>query len=97
MANQIRMTPEKMRERAASYSQQGDNVEEVITTMDNLLNELLNEWEGAASEAYEAKYQDLKPSFGKMRELIQEISEALIKTADIVEQTDSDIAGQFNS
>ena len=57
MANQIRMTPEKMRERAASYSQQGDNVEEVITTMDNLLNELLNEWEGAASEAYEAKYQ----------------------------------------
>lgn len=97
MANQIRMTPEKMRERAASYSQQGDNVEEVITTMDNLLNELLNEWEGAASEAYEAKYQELKPSFVKMRELIQEISEALIKTADIVEQTDSDIAGQFNS
>ena len=41
--------------------------------------------------------RDLKPSFVKMRELIQEISEALIKTADIVEQTDSDIAGQFNS
>lgn len=95
MANQIRITPEAMRARAAEYQQQSDIVGEVISSMDNLLTNLRSEWEGSASEAYEDKYHDLRPGFEAMQELIAEICTALNKTADIVELTDSDIANQL--
>ncbi len=97
MANQIRMTPDSMRTRASEYQQQSDIVGEVITAMDNLLSQLLSEWEGAASEAYSDKYEELKPGFVSMQELIADICNALNKTADAVEQTDSDIANQFRA
>lgn len=97
MASQIRMTPEIMRERANQYRGEADIVGEVINNMDNLLNELQNEWEGAASESYAARYEELKPGFVQAEQLIQEIATALETTADIVEQTDADIANQFRA
>ncbi len=97
MANQIRMSPEAMRGRAAEYLQQSEVVEEVIGKMDTLLENLQAEWEGSASEAYAEKYEQLKPSFTAMQELIADISSALNKTADAIEATDSDIAGQFRA
>lgn len=96
MANQIRMTPDSMRERAAEYQRQSDIVGDVIDRMDALLSQLREEWEGAASEAYEAKYGELRPGFVSMRELIAEICIALNKTAEAVERTDSEIASKFS-
>lgn len=97
MANQIRMTPETMRTRATEYGRQADTLKEVITTMDNLLNQLQSEWEGAASESYAQKYEELKPGFQKAEQLIRDIQAALNKTAEIVESTDADIASQFRA
>lgn len=64
--------------------------------MDTLLDTLLSEWEGAASEAYAAKFAELRPSFVAAKELIDDIATALDKTAESVEATDSAIANQFN-
>lgn len=63
--------------------------------MDSLLSSLQGEWEGAASESYAERYQELKPGFQKAEELIREIAAALDSTAKIVEDTDSSIASQF--
>ncbi len=68
---------------------------DVITSMDTLLTNLQSEWEGAASESYAARYSELKPSFEKAETLIREIAASLDSTANIVEQTDNDIASQF--
>jgi WXG100 family type VII secretion target len=95
MANQIRMTPEKMRSRAAEYTTQAGNLQSVITKMDGLLKNLQGEWEGSASEAYAARFAELRPGFVKAKELIDEISSALKSTAQIVEETDKSIASQF--
>ena len=95
MANQIRITPDQMRDRANQYRTEADHVNDVINSMDRLLDQLLAEWEGAASESYSARYQELKPDFVKAEELIREIASALDSTAAIVEQTDADIANQF--
>ena len=92
MASQIRMTPEKMRTRAGEY-----NLQTVITKMDALLKNLQAEWEGSASEAYAARFAELRPGFVKAKDLIDEISAALKKTAQIVEDTDNSIANQFRS
>ena len=95
MANQIRITPDQMRSRANEYRREADKVNEVISRMDSLLQALQGEWEGAASESYSARYQELKPGFIKAEELIREIASALDSTARIVEETDSSIASQF--
>ena len=97
MANQIRITPDQMRERAGQYRGEADNVNGVISKMDTLLSNLQGEWEGAASESYAARYEELKPGFVKAEELIREIASALDSTASIVETTDSDIASQFKA
>ncbi len=95
MANQIRITPDQMRSRANQYRNEAEKVDEVISNMDTLLTNLQSEWEGASSEAYAARYQELKPGFVKARELISEIAATLDSTARIVEETDASIANQF--
>lgn len=97
MSNQIRMTPDMMRSRASEYATQSEMVGEVISRMDSLLSQLQSEWEGAASRSYAEKYEELKPGFVKAQELIMEISEALNKTAQTVEETDQAIAAQFRA
>ena len=95
MANQIRITPDQMRERANQYRAEADTVNSVIAIMDSLLQQIQNEWEGSASESYAARNHDLTPGFMKAEELIREIAAALDSTAKIVEETDTSIANQF--
>ena len=97
MANQIRITPDQMRQRANQYRNEAETVNGVIGQMDSLLGQLQAEWEGAASESYSQRYQELKPGFKKAEELIREIAQALDSTARIVEETDSSIANQFRA
>ena len=51
MASQIRISPDQMRERANSYQTESGNVSEMIGRLDSLLQSLLGEWEGSASDA----------------------------------------------
>ena len=95
-SGQIRMTPDTRRERAGEYRTEADNVQSVIDKMDRLLETLLTEWEGLASEAYANKFAELRPSFVKGKELIDDIAMALDKTAEAVESTDTQIANQFS-
>lgn len=93
MANQIRITPDTMRERAVAYRREADTVDGVIKKMDNLLSQLMSEFEGDASRAFNERYTELKPGFVKAEELIQEIANALDATAKAYEETDGKIAG----
>lgn len=95
MANQIRITPDTMRTRAGEYAAQAEAIQNVIGKLDTLLKNLQNEWEGDASRAYAAKFNELRPGFVKAKNLVDEISAALRKSAEIVEQTDRNIASQF--
>ena len=95
MASQIRITPDQMRERANQYRAEADTVNGVINKMGSLLQQLQSEWEGAANESYATRYQELKPGFMKVEELIREIAAALDSTAKIVEEIDVSIANQF--
>lgn len=95
MSEQIRISPDQMRSRATQYRGEAEKVSDVIQQMDTLLQNLQSEWEGASSESYASRYAELKPSFKKCYDLINEIATALDKTAEILESTDADIANQF--
>ena len=97
MAVQIRLAPSQMRIRSNEYRHEAEKVHDVIIKMDQLLGALQSEWEGAASESYAQRYQELKPGFVKAEELIREIAQALDSTARIVEETDNSIAAQFRA
>ena len=97
MANQIRITPDQMRDKATQYRIQADAVDGVISKLDTLLMQLQSEWEGAASESYANRFEDLRPNFVKAENLIREIAAALDSTAKIVEETDAEIASQFGA
>ena len=95
MAGQIRMTPETMRTRAKETDSNSQKVQEVINAMDRLLTTLKGEWEGDAVKGYEDRYNKIKPSFKNAKELLDEIAHNLRATAQIVEETDKNIASQF--
>ena len=96
-SGQIRMTPDTMRERAGQYRTEHDNLGDIITKLDSLLETLQGEWEGAASEAYAAKFDELRPAFTDAQNLLEDIAKALENTATAVETTDSEIASKFNA
>lgn len=95
MAGLIRATPETLEQRATEYSTERDNIDQVITKLDNLKNALEQEWDGQAREAFIAQYEELKPSFEKMRDITGDVSEQLKKTAEIIRETDQQIASQM--
>lgn len=95
MAGQIRISPDTMRERAGSYRNEAENLGNIISSMDSLLTALQEEWEGAASEAYAAKFQELRPGFVEAEALINDIADALDKTANVLEETDANIGAAF--
>ncbi len=85
-----------MRERANQYRGEADTVNGVIGKMDNLLQLLQEEWEGAASESYAARYQELRPGFVQAEALIRQIAAALDATANDFDELNSGIASQFS-
>lgn len=95
MAGQIKMTPEEVRESAKQYRQQAEVVNGVISKMDTLLAQLQSQWEGSGSQSYAARYADLKPSFTRAEELINEIATALDGAANAIERGDMEAARQF--
>lgn len=95
MANEIKLTPEQMRLRAKAYATEATNLERSIQTMDKLINALQSEWKGDASKAYADRYNSLKPAFRNAKELMDELSQNLNSSAQIMEETDRQIAGQL--
>ncbi|TCP16946.1 WXG100 family type VII secretion target [Scopulibacillus darangshiensis] len=95
MAGQIRVTPEELRDMASRYNNESGNVEDLVGRLDTMKGQLQGMWEGASSDAFAAQYEELKPSFVKMANLLADISKQLGDTANIIEDTDNQIAGQI--
>ena len=88
----IRITPSEVRTKSGEFATQAEAVNTVITEMDTLLSALQGEWEGAASNSFAASYTELKPKFIMARDLIDNFSKKLSGVADVMEQTDQDLA-----
>lgn len=93
--SRLSVSHESMSEYAGKYITESENVANVISNMDALLASLESEWEGAGSQAYVARYYELKPSFENVQEVIREIGEALQKTSDLYAETDNAVAQAY--
>jgi WXG100 family type VII secretion target len=97
MSGQIRLTPAELEEMASRYSNESSQVEDLVGRLDTMKGQLEGMWDGAASEAFIAQYEELKPSFVKMSTLLADISKQLEDSAHVLQQTDQQIAGRIRS
>ena len=88
----IRISPDEVRTKAGEFATEAAAVQDVITKMDSLLGALQGGWEGAASTAFANSYLELKPGFTAARDLIEGFSKKLNSAANVMEQTDADLA-----
>lgn len=95
MAGQIRMTPAELTAKAARYGQSSRQIEQILTDLRNLQNELRGEWEGRAFERFDDQFNELSPKVQNFAQLMQEINEQLTKTADAVAQHDEQLSRNF--
>jgi WXG100 family type VII secretion target len=86
-----------MREKADSFTTEGQNFEDVITRMRSLVNNLQEEWEGDASNSFKVRYEELEKGFQAAKDLIIDIAAALNKTAQIYEDADASIRDAYSS
>lgn len=95
MSGHIRVTPAELVDMANRYGQKGVQVNDVIQELDSMSNQLQDMWEGASSEAFRAQYEELRPSFMKMVNLLEDINKQLNSTAQALEDADRNIASQI--
>lgn len=92
----IRISPDTMRGRANEFRSEASKIGDSIASMDRLLGQLQEEWEGEASRSYADRYNsELKPGFQKAQEMVNEIAQALDKTAQEMGEMDQRIAAGF--
>lgn len=92
----IKLTPEELRASAQRYTDGAENVNQVLSSLTNEQAIISENWEGSAFQSFEEQFNELSPKIKEFAQLLQDINAQLMKVADIVEQTDQDIAAQIH-
>ncbi|HEY4552629.1 MAG TPA: WXG100 family type VII secretion target [Bacillaceae bacterium] len=95
MSGIIRVTPGELVSMSTRYSNESGQVAEQINRLNGMIQELQGMWEGESSRAFSNQYEQLRPSFIQMQELLQQISTQLASTAKALEDADQQIASQI--
>ncbi|UNL86360.1 WXG100 family type VII secretion target [Priestia koreensis] len=95
MSGIIRVTPAELREMSGRYNTESGHVQELVSRLDGMKSQLQDMWEGASSDAFAAQYEELKPSFVQMHNLLADIAKQLSDSANVLEDTDNQIASQI--
>ncbi|MFD2655193.1 MULTISPECIES: WXG100 family type VII secretion target [Gracilibacillus] len=95
MAGQIRMTPEELKSRAEVYGQGSDQINEVLSKLRNLQEQLRGEWEGRSFERFDEQFLELVPKVENFSQLLLEIQTQLKSTAQAVQEQDEALSQNF--
>ncbi|HEO0046591.1 TPA: WXG100 family type VII secretion target [Streptococcus agalactiae] len=94
--SQIKLTPEVLRASAQKYTIGSQSITDVLTALTQVQAVIDENWGGTAFDSFEAQFNELSPKITQFAQLLEDINQQLLKVADVVEQTDSDIASQIN-
>lgn len=94
--SRIKLTPDELRNSAIRYIEGADNVDAVLDTLTREQGTISDNWEGTAFDSFNQQFTALVPKIKEFEQLLRDINAQLVKVADIIEQTDADIAAQIN-
>ncbi len=93
----IQVTPDELRDKADDFRSNCEEQMDIIHDSANLLQELVDDgFEGATSQAFIEKFDELTPELEAAAKLLEEIAEALDQTAQNFEDLDSDMASALS-
>ncbi|WP_026909343.1 WXG100 family type VII secretion target [Paucisalibacillus globulus] len=93
----IRLNPDELEGYAANYSRKAEDINGTIVELTQLTTNLGDLWEGEAFQAFFDQFEELKPSFLSMVELLQKIDQQLVSTAGALRDADTNVAGQIRA
>lgn len=94
--SQIKLTPEELRTSAQKYTVGSQSITDVLTSLTQEQAVIDENWDGSAFDSFEAQFNELSPKITQFAQLLEDINQQLLKVADVIEQTDADIASQIN-
>ncbi|MET3557898.1 WXG100 family type VII secretion target [Streptococcus rupicaprae] len=91
----IKLTPEELRTSAVKYTNGAEDIRTVLSTLTSEQETIRSNWEGSAFDSFDNQFTELSPKITEFAQLLDDINAQLNKVADIIEQTDQDIAAQI--
>lgn len=95
MSGQIKMSPDELHAKSQSYGDGAEQINDVLTRLSGLQDELRGEWEGRAFERFDDQFQQLSKKVNEFENLMREIQVQLQKTAQAVQENDEALAQNF--
>lgn len=93
----IKLTPEELRTSAQKYTNGSEQVNEVLNSLKTEQDVISSNWEGSAFDSFQEQFTELAPKILEFAELLESINLQLNKVADLIEETDQEIANQIRS
>ncbi|MCM1500972.1 MAG: WXG100 family type VII secretion target [Clostridium sp.] len=93
----IKMDPAEMTTMATQLDKKGTEFHTTVTKMEQLVRKLCGAWEGAASDAFDQQFTELKPGFTKTEQLIKDLAQQVRDICKIISDTDDEIAKKLKS
>ena len=92
---QISVTPEELKEQAQVYIRSKDEIETAIQNVKSMNQQIEQEWQGQAFQAYLEQFEQLHENVQKFEQLLEDINKQLITYADTVADRDAQDAQSF--
>ena len=97
MGREFMADPEELKVLSAKFGDAAEEIETVITMMDNLMSDLSNMWSGDAKDAAEDKYfNELQGEFRKAQDLASELQRQIADTAAYYEESDQNVRNAWS-
>lgn len=95
MAGVIRLNAEGLTQASSHLKSQGNELESLISQMQNVINSLPESWEGDAAIAYGEQFASLRPGLDKTRQLVEDIAVQIDQTLQAAQELDANIASKL--
>ncbi|QYU58609.1 WXG100 family type VII secretion target [Weissella confusa] len=94
---QIKLTPDELRTSATKYQQGSQTINDLLTTLKSEQETIRGNWSGNSFDKFDDQFNSLTPKVTEFATLLEDIFNQLNKVAEIIEQTDQDIASQIGT
>lgn len=91
----IRVTPETLESEGNDLKGYGSDLQEILSSIDTKINEIIDGWDGLAQDAYYDMYSSMKTSLDQFPELVNSLGEATVSSAQAFASVDQELQGSF--
>lgn len=92
---QIKMSPAELTEKARVYGNSGEQINEILGTLETLQSQISEQWQGQAFQSFDNQFTELRPKVQNFSALMMEIQEQLTKTANAMSEQDQALSQNF--